>query len=187
MRGFNRVIIAGNLTKDPEVRATVNKKSYARFGVAINSQWKNPNGELQERTEFINVVVWGPMAENCGKYLKKGRAVLVEGRLQTSSYEAKDGSGKRYSTDVVADNIQFLGSGQQQGQAGNNQWQGNGSNNYRQQSAPSWQNNNQGSYNQPPAFEPPTDDNFGQPIGEDGFGGFDPSFLNNEDNSDIPF
>ena len=186
MRGFNRVIIAGNLTRDPDVRATVNKRTYARFGVAINSTWKNPNGELQERTEFINVVVWSPLAENCAKYLKKGSAVLVEGRLSTSSYEARDGSGKRTSTDVVAENVQFLSGGQQQNSSGNS-WQNN-NNNYSRQSAPTQQNNNRGNnYNQPPAFEPPTDGNFGQPIGENGFGDFDPNFLGGDENSDIPF
>lgn len=191
MRGFNRVIIAGNLTNDPEVRATVNKRSYARFGIAINSNWKDQNGELRERTDFVNVVVWGAQAENCGKYLRKGRAVLIEGRLQTSTYEAKDGSGKRRSTDVLADTVQFLGSGQQQGSPNGNSWQNNNNanNNYRQQSAPAWQNNNNqaAAYNQPPAFEPPTDESFGQPIGEDGFGSFDPNFLEGESNSDIPF
>ena len=60
MRGFNRAIIAGNLTRDPDVRYTVNKKAYARFSVAVNSTWKDANGELQENTEYINIVVWGP-------------------------------------------------------------------------------------------------------------------------------
>ncbi|MBR1487244.1 MAG: single-stranded DNA-binding protein, partial [Synergistaceae bacterium] len=167
MRGFNRVIIAGNLTRDPELRATVNKRTYARFGVAVNSAWKNQNGELQERVDFINVVVWGQAAENCGKYLKKGSAVLLEGRLQTNTYDARDGSGKRTSTDVVVDNIQFLSSGQQQNQGGNS-WQNNNNNNYSRQSAPTQQNMN--NYNQPPAFDPPPDSSFGQPIGDDGFG-----------------
>ena len=193
MRGYNRVIIAGNLTKDPEIRATINKKTYARFGVAINSKWRNQNGELQERTEFVNVVVWSPLADNCGKYLKKGSAVLVEGRLQTSTYEARDGSGKRTSTEVVAENVQFLGSGQQQGYAGENSWQNNNNynNNYQRQSQPYQpQNNNRGNYNQPPAFEPPTDDSFGQPIGDGGFGDFNPPMDTPDfggDESSIPF
>ena len=114
MRGFNRAIIAGNLTRDPDVRTTVNKKSYARFAVAVNYRYKDQNGELKDNVDYINVVVWGPMAETCGKYLRKGSGVLLEGRIQTSSYDAKDGSGKKYMTEINADNIQFLGSGQQQ-------------------------------------------------------------------------
>jgi len=182
MRGYNRAIIAGNLTRDPDVRYTVNKRAYARFGVAVNTRWKNQNGELQESTEFINVVVWGPMAENCGKYLKKGNPVLLEGRIQTTSYDARDGSGKRYSTEVVADSLQFIGSGQQ-----NQQNPGSNSQKPQQQ-----QNKN---YNQPSSFQPPSDEAFGKPIGENGFGdssfeGFSPEFLPPDgpiDESDIPF
>ena len=171
MRGFNRVIIAGNLTRDPEVRATINKRSYARFGVAINSKWRNQNGEIQERTEYINIIVWGPVADNCGKYLKKGSPVLIEGRLQTNTYEARDGSGKRTTTDVVADTVQFL-SVPSQGQQPYTPQQPQ-----RQQQQPV--------YNQPPAFEPPVDVDFGQPIGDDGFGPFNPNFGGDETN--VPF
>ena len=163
MRGFNRAIIAGNLTKDPDLRYTVNKKAYARFGVAVNNKWKNSNGELQESTEYINVVVWGPMSENCGKYLKKGSPVLVEGRIQSSSYEAKDGSGKRYMTEVNADNVVFLGSREQSGS----------------------------SSGQPSSYQPsfggysPSDDDFGKSIGESGFGGTFPPGFADDDNSGI--
>ena len=180
MRGYNRVIIAGNLTRDPDVRYTVNKNAYARFTVAINRTWKNQNGEMQDATEYINVLAWSNNAENCGKYLKKGSAVLVEGRLQTSSYEAKDGSGKRYSTDVVAEIVHFLGSGQQS----------SGDSNYPRQSSQSsssgqdWNNDNKGNN----FGEPPSDESFGKNIGESGFGGFSSDFGDNsEDNSDIPF
>ena len=109
MRGFNRAIIAGNLTRDPEVRYTVNKRAYARFTVAVNSTWKNANGEVQDTTDYISVVAWGGTAETCGKYLKKGSPVLVEGRIRTGSYDAKDGS-KRYTTEVSVDNMIMLGS-----------------------------------------------------------------------------
>lgn len=112
MRGFNRVIIAGNLTRDPELRYTASKKAYARFGVAVNHSYKDNNGEIKESTDFINVVAWGNTAEICGKYLKKGSPVLIEGRLRTSNYEAKDGSGKRTMTEVEASNMVMLGSGQ---------------------------------------------------------------------------
>ena len=162
MRGFNRVIIAGNLTRDPDVRSTVNKNTFARFGVAINTQRKDANGTWQDNTEYVNVVVWGAMAETCGKYLRKGSPVLIEGRLQTSTYEAKDGSGKRTSTDVIAENVAFLSSGQQDGNSGGN-YSRNSAPQQRQQQP---QNNN---YRQPQELMPPTDDDFGHPIGEGGF------------------
>ncbi|MBQ7732924.1 MAG: single-stranded DNA-binding protein [Synergistaceae bacterium] len=115
MRGLNRVIIAGNLTRDPEVRYTVNKRAFARFGVAVSHMYKDNNGEYKESTDFINVVAWSFIAERCGKYLKKGSPVLIEGRLRTSSYEARDGSGKRTMTEVEAINLIMLGSGKQGG------------------------------------------------------------------------
>lgn len=108
-RGFNKVILMGNLTRDPETRYGSDRKACTRFAVAVNNTWKDKNGEKQESVDFINVVVFGPMAESCEKYLSKGRPVLVEGCLHTSSYEAKDGTGKRYSTDVVASGVTFLG------------------------------------------------------------------------------
>ena len=108
-RGFNKVILMGNLARDPEIRYSVDKRAMARFAVAVNNTWKDKNGELQESVDFIPVVVWGPSAENCERYLKKGSPVLVEGRIQVRSYEAKDGTGKRYSTDVVASGVTFLG------------------------------------------------------------------------------
>ena len=178
MRGYNRAIIAGNLTRDPDVRYAVNKNVYARFTVAINRAWKNQNGELQESTEYVNVFVWGAMAENCGKYLKKGSPVLVDGRIQTSSYDARDGSGKRYSTEIVAETVQFLGTSPQS-QGGNNS--------QRNSLPPQQQQGN--NYSQPPSFQPPSDESFGKSIGESGFGGFSPEFLGPDvpDNNDIPF
>ena len=109
-RDMNKVILLGNLARDPELRYSVEKRAMARFTVAVNNSWKDKSGELQESVDFIPVVVWGPMAENCERYLKKGSRVLVEGRIQVRSYEAKDGSGKRYATDVVASNVGFQGS-----------------------------------------------------------------------------
>ena len=110
MRGFNKAILIGNVTRDPELRYTLNKRAYARFNVAVNYSWKDQNGELKEGADYIPVVAWGALAEFCGKYLKKGTGVLVEGRIQTGSYEAKDGSGKRYTTDILASAVQFVGS-----------------------------------------------------------------------------
>lgn len=114
-RGFNKVILMGNLARDPEMRYTADRRACAKFAVAVNNTWKDKSGEKRESVDFINIVVFGPMAENCEKYLAKGRPVLVEGRLHTSSYEAKDGTGKRYSTDVIASGVTFLGGNKGEG------------------------------------------------------------------------
>lgn len=114
-RGFNKVILMGNLARDPEMRYTADRRACAKFAVAVNNTWKDKSGEKQESVDFINIVVFGPMAESCEKYLSKGRPVLVEGRLHTSSYEAKDGTGKRYSTDVIASGVTFLGGNKSDG------------------------------------------------------------------------
>ncbi len=110
MRGFNRAIIAGNLTRDPDLRYTVNRRAVLSFTVAVNYRYKNNNGEYQDGADYIPVVVWGPQAESLGKFLKKGSPVLVEGQIRTRSYEAKDGSGKRYVTELIAGNVVMLGS-----------------------------------------------------------------------------
>jgi len=108
-RGFNKVVLMGNLARDPEIRYTVDKRAWVRFTVAVGYSWKNKNGEIQNEADFIPVVVWGPRAETCARYLKKGSAVMVEGRIKVRSYEAKDGSGRKYSTDVAADDVLFVG------------------------------------------------------------------------------
>lgn len=161
MRGFNRAIIAGNLTRDPDLRYTVNKRAYARFSVAVNYRYKGENGEYQDGTDYINVVAWGTLGETCGKYLKKGSPVLIEGRIRTGSYEARDGSGKRYTTEIMADNMVMLGSREQVG-SGSGQ-----SSSYQ----PSF-----GGFS-------PSDDDFGKSIGESGFGGaFSPGFADDNNN-----
>ncbi|MDR1733195.1 MAG: single-stranded DNA-binding protein [Synergistaceae bacterium] len=109
-RGFNKVILIGNLARDPEVRYTVDKRAWARFTLAVNYSWKNKNGEFQEGVDFIPIVAWGPLGDRCGRYLKKGSAVCVEGKIKVRSYEARDGSGKKYSTDVEAAEVMFIGS-----------------------------------------------------------------------------
>lgn len=108
MRGFNRVIIMGNLARDPEIRYTASQKAVASFSVAVNRQWSDQNGERREEVTFIPVVVWGKPAETCEKYLRKGSGILVEGRINTRSYESKTGE-KRYVTEVIADSFQFVG------------------------------------------------------------------------------
>ncbi|MBR2179912.1 MAG: single-stranded DNA-binding protein [Selenomonadaceae bacterium] len=115
---MNRVIITGNLARDPEVRYTQSGKAVASLVVAVNRSWKRPvEGQTQNSTDFINVVAWDKSAEFCGKYLSKGRKVLVEGRIQSRSYETQDGS-KRYITEVVSDNIEFMDSKRQDSDGG---------------------------------------------------------------------
>lgn len=102
---LNKALIAGNLTRDPELRALPSGANVCTFGVATNRVWYNQNREKQEATEFHNIVVFGRQAETCAQYLKKGSGVLIEGRLQTRSWE-KDGH-KQYRTEIVADRVQF--------------------------------------------------------------------------------
>lgn len=108
MRGFNKAIIMGNLARDPEIRYTASQRAVASFTVAVNRQWKDQNGEVRDDVTFIPVVVWGKGAEVCERYLKKGRGVLVEGRINVRSYESKTGE-IRYVTEIVADTFQFVG------------------------------------------------------------------------------
>jgi len=104
----NKVIIVGNLGKDPEVRFTPNGKALAKFPVATSERWTDAEGNRQERTEWHNVVVWGKQAETCGQYLSKGRQVYVEGSIRSRQYDDKDGN-KRYITEIVARDVRFLG------------------------------------------------------------------------------
>ena len=104
----NKVILVGNLGKDPEVRFTGTGRAVARFPVATSEVWNDNDGQRQERTEWHNVVVWGKQAETCGQYLAKGRQVFVEGSIRTRQYDDKEGN-KRYITEVIGQRIQFLG------------------------------------------------------------------------------
>lgn len=108
--GVNKVILIGRLGADPEIRYTNNGGAVANFNLATNESWMDKSGQKQERTEWHRVVVWGKLGELCGQYLSKGRQAFVEGRLQTREWQDKEG-GKRYTTEVVAQNIQFLGGG----------------------------------------------------------------------------
>ena len=103
----NKVIIVGRLTRDPEIRTTPQGVSVTNFGVATNFVYKNQEGQKTEQVEFHNVVAWRKLAEIVGQYMKKGRRVMVEGRLQTRNWEANDGT-KRQRTEIVADNVIFL-------------------------------------------------------------------------------
>ena len=101
---LNRVVLIGHLTKDPELRTTSNDISVTSFTIAVDRNFNNQQGEKE--TDFIPVVAWRKLADTCAKYLAKGRLVAVSGRMQVRSYEGKD--GKRYITEVVADEVQFL-------------------------------------------------------------------------------
>jgi single-strand DNA-binding protein len=110
MASVNQVTLIGNLGADPELRYTNTGSAVANLRIATNEQWTDKNGERQERTEWHQIVVWGKQAENVGKYLRKGRSVYIEGRLQTRQWEDQSGN-KRYTTEVVAQLVQFLGGG----------------------------------------------------------------------------
>lgn len=104
---LNRAQLIGNLTRDPEVRQTSSGKSVCNFGIATNSRWTDASGQVQEKVEFHNIVVWGKLAEICAQYLKKGGKVFVEGRIQSREWQGEDGV-KRYRTEIVADNMIML-------------------------------------------------------------------------------
>lgn len=110
MASVNKVILVGNLGKDPEVRFTPSGRAVAKFSLATTDSWTDQESGRQERTEWHNIVVWGKQAENCGQYLAKGRQVYIEGAIRSRSYDDKDGN-KRYITEIVAQRVQFLGSG----------------------------------------------------------------------------
>lgn len=106
-RSFNQVILMGNLTRDPELRQTPNGHSVASFGLALNRSYKGADGNWQEATDFVDIVAWGPLGERVAQYLSKGRPCLVNGRIQSRSWE-QDGQ-KRSKIEVVAQDVTFLG------------------------------------------------------------------------------
>ncbi len=103
---LNKAIIIGNLTRDPELRSLPSGYKVTSFSVATDRVWKDKTGNKQQATEYHNVVVFGRQAETSAQYLKKGQSVLVEGRIQTRNWDARDGS-KKYRTEIVADRVQF--------------------------------------------------------------------------------
>lgn len=104
---FNKAFLIGNLTRDPELKTLPSGTSVVTFGLATNRVYTGKDGKRQEETQFHNIVVFGKQAETVSRYLRKGGMALVEGRIQTRSWDAQDGSGKRYRTEIVADRIQF--------------------------------------------------------------------------------
>ncbi len=115
MPGVNKVILIGNLGADPEIRYTAGGQPVGEMRLATSEQWKDKDGQKQERVEWHRLVVWGKTAEVCAKHLAKGRQVYVEGRLQTRKWDNKEGV-TRYTTEIVVNDVQFLGS--KDGQAG---------------------------------------------------------------------
>jgi single-strand DNA-binding protein len=111
---LNKVMLIGNLGKDPELRFTPSGRAVARFSVATSEQWTDQQGQRQDRTEWHNVVVWGKQAETCGQYLSKGRQVFIEGSVRSRQYDDKEGQ-KRYITEIIAQRVQFLGGGRGDG------------------------------------------------------------------------
>lgn len=109
---MNKIFLIGRLTKDPELRYTPSGAAVASFTLAVDRRFTSQSGEKE--ADFINIVVWNKAAENCAKYLTKGRQTAVEGRLQIRSYDGNDGQ-KRWVTEVIADNVEFLSTGQGQG------------------------------------------------------------------------
>ncbi|ABE50689.1 single-stranded DNA-binding protein [Methylobacillus flagellatus] len=108
MASVNKVILVGNLGRDPEVRYMPNGEAVANFSIATTDSWKDKNGQRQERTEWHNIVMYRRLAEIAGEYLKKGRPVYIEGRLQTRKWQTKEGQD-RYTTEIIADQMQMLG------------------------------------------------------------------------------
>jgi len=104
---LNKAIIVGNLTRDPELTAIPSGQKVCKFGVATNRVWKDKNGVKQESTSYHNIVVWGRQAETSAQYLKKGQQVMVEGRIDTRSWDDKTSGEKKYRTEIVADRVQF--------------------------------------------------------------------------------
>ena len=106
---LNKVMLIGNLGKDPEVRFTPGGQAVAKFPLATSEVWNDAEGQRKERTEWHNIVAWAKLAETCGQYLAKGRQVFVEGSIRTRQYDDKEGN-RRYMTEVIAQRVQFLGS-----------------------------------------------------------------------------
>lgn len=114
---MNQVTLIGNLANDPEIRTTNSGKAQCSFRLAVQRRFANQQGVRE--ADFFNVVCWGKTAENCAKYLAKGRKAAVEGSIQNRSYEAQDGS-KRYVTEIIAEHVEFIGGGQDTGAKGTN-------------------------------------------------------------------
>src|SRR5512146_412759 len=114
-KSVNKVILVGHLGKDPEVKYTPSGTAVASFSIATSERFKDKDGNWQDRTEWHNIVLWQRLAEIAGEYLKKGRLVYIEGRLQTRSWDDKNTGEKKYRTEVVGNDLVLLGGGQREG------------------------------------------------------------------------
>jgi len=118
MASFNKVILIGNLTRDPELRYTPKGTAIAKVGVAVNRVWTSESGEKKEEVTFIDVDIFGRTAENVGQYMRKGRPIMIEGRLKLDQWDDKQTGQKRSKLGVVAETVQFLGSAGGGGEGG---------------------------------------------------------------------
>jgi single-strand DNA-binding protein len=177
-RGVNKVILIGNVGSDPELKYTTNGAGVSNFSVATNETWMDKNtNERQERTEWHRIVAWGRLAEICNQYLRKGSKVYIEGRLQTRSWEGQDGQ-KRYTTEVVAGEMQMLDTREDGGGGGGN-YGGGGGGGYQQQQQPA------GAPSGPPQGGAPNGPQGGAPNGPQGGAPEPPPF--NDPDDDLPF
>lgn len=107
---INRVVLVGNLTRDPEMKHLPSGTALCSLRIAVNTRRKDESGQWTDKPNYFDVSVWGNQGESCAQYLAKGRPVAIDGRLEWREWEATDGSGKRQAVEIVADNVQFLGS-----------------------------------------------------------------------------
>lgn len=161
-KGLNKVMLIGHLGNDPELRTTISGQSVTNFTIATNENFKDASGNWQDRTEWHRIVAWGKLAEICNQYLKKGRQVYVEGRLQTRSWEDNKSGEKRYTTEIVCSDMQMLGSAKEQG-AGYAEGEGQSFERPRQHSQQQQRENRQtlgesSAHQHGPAMEPDKDD-----------------------------
>lgn len=158
MANLNKVMLIGNLTRDPEIKYTPKGSAVADIGLAINRNYTLDSGEKREETTFVDVVLWSRLAELAGQYLKKGRSVYIEGRLQLDSWDDKQTGQKRTKMRVVGEVMQFLGGPRESGGGGGDE-EGGGSSAPRQTSRPA--------PSKPPMKKPPVDPDLEPPAEED--------------------
>ncbi len=160
MKSLNKVMLIGNLGTDPELRHTASGQAVASFSLATNERWVGRDGgQAQERTEWHRIVVWGKLAEICNEYLRKGRQVYLEGRIQTREWQDKQGA-KRYTTEIIAQDMVMLGGRSDGGSGGPSMAASRGSR---------------------PSSAPPIDEHVDAEVGDPGR----PEFI--EDDNDLPF
>ncbi|MGB0581587.1 MAG: single-stranded DNA-binding protein [Limisphaerales bacterium] len=151
MASFNKVILMGNLTRDPELRYTPNGKPIAKLGLAVNRTWRTEQGDQREEVTFVDVDVFGRTAENVGQYMRKGRPILIEGRLKLDQWEDRNTGQKRSKMGVVAETVQFLG-----GRDDNRGGGGGGGGGGYQDGGNYGGGGGGGGYNEPPSNQPPS-------------------------------